>query len=111
LNTFRILTARWQLFGKPIIVHPEHVTTFTKATIALHNFLRITKSTVYCLVGFTNAEDGVGNVLEGSWRDEVRAEGALERLGQVGSNRFSQSAAEVRECFHNYFMSPQGKVE
>ena len=49
--------------------------------------------------------------MEGSWRAEVSAEGGLERVGQVGSNRFSQSAAEVRECFSNYFMSPQGQVD
>ncbi|XP_062515124.1 uncharacterized protein LOC134190672 [Corticium candelabrum] len=110
-NSFGILTARWQLFRKPIVAQPEHVVTFTKAAIALHNFLRITEFTVYCPVGFSDAEDSVGNVVEGSWRAEVRAEGGLERVEQVGSNRFSQSSAEVRDCFSNYFMSPQGQVD
>lgn len=70
---------------------------------------------MYCPPKFTDAEDGTGNVVEGTWRTEVGREG-LERIGSVGSNRFGQSASEVRECFYRerfyrYFMSPQGELQ
>ena len=45
-NSIGILTARWQLFRKPIVAQPKHVVTFTKAAIALHNFLQITESSL-----------------------------------------------------------------
>ena len=38
-NSFGILAARWQIFCHPINSEPEKVVAYTKATIALHNYL------------------------------------------------------------------------
>ena len=38
-NSFGILAARWRIFLCPIIADPSNVVIFTKAAIALHNFL------------------------------------------------------------------------
>lgn len=59
---------------------------YTKAAIALHNYLRVTESSTYCPPGFVDGEDGAGNVLRGSWRDDGVCDG-LTSLGQVGGNR------------------------
>ena len=69
-NSFGILAARWYLFRRPIIANPNGVVTYTKATIALHNYLRTTESSVYSPPGFVDGEDGVGNMMEGSWRND-----------------------------------------
>ena len=38
-NTFGILASRWRIFRRPILATPDRVVSFTKAAIALHNFL------------------------------------------------------------------------
>ena len=50
-------------------------------------FLRTTESSVYCPAGFIDSEDGMGNKIVGSWRDEEQSTG-LDPLLRVGSNRF-----------------------
>ena len=62
---------------------------YTKVAIALHSFLRTTESSVYCLPGFIDGEDGAGNVITGIWRRENETgKGGLEPIGQVGGNRY-----------------------
>ena len=87
-NSFGILAARWCIFRRPIIAEPDNVVLFTKAAIALHNFLRTTESSVYCPPGFIDGEDGEGNVITGNWRrDEETGSGGLEPIRRVGGNR------------------------
>jgi hypothetical protein len=109
-NSFGILAARWRLFRRPIIAFPDNRVIFTKAAIALHNYLRTTESTVYCPPGFGDAEDGTGNVIEGTWRHEAGGSEGLKRVGSVGSNMHSRSAVAVRDTYQNYFMSSEGEV-
>ena len=63
--------------------------TYTKATIALHDYLRTTESSVYCPLGFVDGEDGAGNTMEGSWRNDEDPSTGLEPLGQAGGNRYT----------------------
>ena len=60
---------------------------FTKAAIALHNYLRTNESPVYCPPGFVDGEDGAGNLVQGTWRDDDPVTG-LKSLGRVGGNRY-----------------------
>ena len=108
-NLDGILAARWRIFRRPIIATQDHVVSYTKAAIALHNLLRSTESSCYCPADFADSEDSDGNVTEGMWREDPTPQG-LERLGRVGSNYHSLSAATIREQFKTYFCSPQGKV-
>ena len=85
-NSFGILANRWRIFRQPIIAKPERAVIYTKAAIALHNYLRTTESSVYCPPGFVDAEDGTGNIVNGSWRDGESTAG-LVSMSQVGSNR------------------------
>lgn len=43
---------------------------FAKAAIALHNYLITTESSLYFPPRFVDGEDGAGNIIEGSWREE-----------------------------------------
>ena len=108
-NSFGILSARWRIFRRPIISHPNNVVSYTKACVALHNYLRTTESGVYCPPGFIDSEDGTGNVVRGGWRSEGNR--TLEDFGPVGGNRYSRTAAGIRESFKDYFSSPAGEVE
>ena len=108
-NSFGILAARWRIFHRPMIATIDHVVSYTKAAIALHNYLQTTESSVYCPTGFSDIEDSNGDVTEGSWREEPAAQG-LEPVSRVGSNRYSLTAAAIRDTFKDYFSSPAGKV-
>ena len=81
---------------------------FTKATIALHNFLRTQESSVYCPTGFIDAEDGTGNVIEGKWREE-RSDGLMP-LRQVGGNRLARTIIVTNnyKLHYDYMYSPSG---
>eukprot|EP00731_Ephydatia_muelleri_P029865 Em0021g388a len=76
-NAFGILAARWRIFRRPIIAEPERVEVFAKAAIALHNYLRTTESSQYIPPGFVDGEDGAGNIVEGSWREEEEPTGLI----------------------------------
>ena len=77
---------RWRLFRRPIIAKAENVVIFAKAAIALHNFLRCKESSVYCPPGFVDGEDGEGNLITGSWREEGPSSGMLS-VATTSSNR------------------------
>lgn len=109
-NSFGILAARWRLFRRPIISDPSKVISYAKAAIALHNYLRTTESTVYCPPGFIDGEDGSGNIVDGSWRQDDDPSSGLEPLTSVGSNRHSRSAADMRDMYKAFFNSPVGEV-
>lgn len=81
-----LITSRWRIFRRAIIGQPDRVVAYTKAAIALHNYLRVTESSTYCPPGFVDGEDGDGNIVSGSWREENACEGLIG-LGQVGGNR------------------------
>lgn len=102
--------ARWRIFRRPIIAKPDHVVLYTKAAIALHNFLRTTESSIYCPKVFIDAEDGAGNVINGTWRDDSSIVGGLQSIGQIGGNRHSMNTASVRNSFKDYFVSSQGEL-
>lgn len=107
-NTFGILAARWRIFRQPINATPDNVVLFTKAAIALHNYLRVEESGVYCPPGFVDAEDGLGNVISGHWREHSCA--GLRPIGRCGANMHGQAAKTIRAAFAAYFLSPRGEV-
>ena len=63
---------------------------YTKAAIALHNYLRSKESSAYCPPGFVDGEDGEGNVVRGSWREDEASSGLLP-MTMTSSNRLELS--------------------
>jgi hypothetical protein len=62
-----MVASRWCIFRRPVIAEPDNVVNYTKATFALHIYLRTTESSVYCSPGFIDSADGDGSVINGSW--------------------------------------------
>ena len=108
-NSFGILAARFRIFHHPINATPDRVVAFIKATIVLHNFLRVRES-VYCPPGFVDGEDGEGNVILGEWRTQTGNASAMQRIGRMGSNRRNWTATSIRDDYSRYFCSPKGEV-
>lgn len=81
---------------------------FTKAAIALHNFLQTTEPSLYCPSGWVDGEDGAKNLIDGAWRAEDLS--GFSQITRVGSNSYSRTAAEMREYFKEYFNSTDGEV-
>ena len=84
---FQELTCRWRLFRRPIIGLPDRVVSYTKAAVALHNYLRTCESATYCPSGFVDGEDGVGNPINGGWRTDDEPNTGLQDVAQTSSNR------------------------
>ena len=80
------MVARWRIFRNLIIALPECVENYTKAAIALHNYLLSTDSSTYCPPGFVDGEDGAKNIDKGSWRSDTSS--GLGQISHVGSNRY-----------------------
>ena len=69
-----------------MITEPERAAVCSKAAIALHNSLRTTDLSLYRPPGFVDSEDGMGNSIPGSWRDEEQPAG-LDSVSHTSSNR------------------------
>ena len=116
-NTFGIMAARFRVFRRPIVAHPDKVTKITKAACVLHNYLKIcdirSASTTrqYCPPGYVDHEDPLGNFIPGDWRSETGQTAALTTVSQMGSNCFSRSAGCIRDTYKEYFVSPSGELE
>ncbi len=87
---------------------------YTKAAIALHNYLRTTESSVYCPPGFTDGEDGEGgemmiNQLEWSLHVTQVIIALLTYLHYLYYYRHSRSAS-IRDSYKDYFNSNDGEV-
>ena len=113
-NTFGIMVTKFRIFRRAIIANPKKVTTITKAACCLHNYLKIseacsaTSNRPYCPPGYADHEDGDGNLIPGDWRLETAD--AIRDIGCVGSNTYSQSAADLRDTMMSYFTSSAGVV-
>ena len=116
-NTFGILVARWRIFHRVINAKPDHVDSIIKATVCLHNFLRLSEidaaQKTYCPQIFLDREIN-GKVEEGEWRRNIPENGALQCLRnyqlRLGARNAASEALEVREELVNYFMTPAGAI-
>ena len=89
-----------RLFRRPIISQPDRVVTYTKAAIALHNYLQTTESSVYCPPGFTDGEDGEGNVIEGAWRTDDEQSTRMGPVACTSSNRYMLLLVCIAHLFY-----------
>uniref|UniRef100_A0A1X7TJV4 DDE Tnp4 domain-containing protein n=2 Tax=Amphimedon queenslandica TaxID=400682 RepID=A0A1X7TJV4_AMPQE len=84
-NSFGILAARWRIFRRPIIANTDHAVSFSKAAIVLHNYINKTEKSTYCPPGYIDGEDGAGNIIRGSWRNDETEEIGILPLGLTSS--------------------------
>ncbi len=111
-NAFVILSARWRIFHRTLDTSPSHAVTVTKSCIVLHNYLTktdISNPRVSKYIPDQYADyDSNESVIPGEWHQEPTS---LSNTGPMGSNNYSEKAAEVRDAFKAYFLSSEGKVE
>ena len=99
-NAFGILVSRFRVFEKPIPTKLDTVDAMVCATCALHNWLR-KKSKSYITAACIDREDQHGNLLPGSWREEITT---LESISNQGNNHSANNAREKRDTYKNFFM-------
>ena len=110
-NAFGILSAKWRIFRRPIRASPSTVEGIIKATVCLHNYLRLTDNANYTPQGFCDSLSWDGSIIEGDWRNILESDGNIFRpVSRFGSNNYSFDAKSVRTDFENYFCSPAGSV-
>ena len=109
-NAFGILANRFRVFMTPIGLAPEKVEAIVLACCSLHNFLISRSRTVYMPPGSLDTEDSETHTLSsGDWRQEPNPQGWTP-LERQGSNRYTNTAKEIREYLCDYFNSEKGSV-
>lgn len=104
-NGFGILPNRWRIFRRPIALEPEKVRTLTLAAITLHNWQRSTSSIgkVDLPKGLADQENASGEIISGSWRDDVPTGTWFPIVNDKYGNRPNNVAKSIREEFTEYF--------
>ncbi|XP_033945025.2 uncharacterized protein [Pseudochaenichthys georgianus] len=91
-NAFGILASRWRIFHHRINLHPKNVDKLVVAACILHNFLLAPSENQRLL-------------------DEEEQQGRhMAPVRNMGGNRASREACNVREAFCTFFNSPEGSV-
>lgn len=91
-NAFGILSSRWRIFLRRINLLPRHVDTLTVAACILHNFLLSPHENQRLL------------------DEATQQEGHMEAVPNIGGNRASTAALNVRKTYSVYFTSEEGSV-
>ena len=87
-STFRILRARWRIFGRPIKATVINVERYLLALIALHNYLQKTENASYCPTEFVDCESSSRIIKPGEWRSVVDKDiRCLRELSNVRGSR------------------------
>lgn len=108
-NTFGILSAKFQVFRKPLLLDPNKCRVITKTTCALHNFLiNRNQTSHYIHPGLADDYDANGHLVLGSWRQEFPEENLY------GMQQQQQGAPASKEILRNelaqYFLH-EGEVQ
>ena len=112
-NTFGITASRFRVFHRLINAKIEKVVAITKAVVALHNFLMVTKENngidCYCPHSYVDRDSPAG-VIPGDWRQDARSINGITHIESLGSsNNYGVDARLVREEFKNY-LNNEGAV-
>lgn len=105
-NSFGILSSKWRIYRKPIIASRETTVNIIKATVCLHNWLRMRSGNSYQYFHneLVDHYDRNGDLILGEWRADGSPNG-LQDIGRMSSNNASSDAICIREKFAIYFTS------
>lgn len=96
-NAFGILTARWRILRTTLTMIPINVDKIIKATVVLHNFVKL-QDTKYCPPNMVDQNVNGVEVL-GLWRQEVKQ---LPTANLHVSNFSARSAIQMRDQLSEY---------
>lgn len=103
-NTFGILAAKCRIYRKPIICDVNTTINIIKSTVCLHNFIKINDDkSQYITPGYVDYENRNGEIIYGTWRNEIESQNALGEISRTGSNTFTRNAGQIRDEFSCYF--------
>ncbi|XP_050506192.1 uncharacterized protein LOC126884296 [Diabrotica virgifera virgifera] len=108
---FGIMSARFRVLRKPMLLEPDRVELVVAACVYLHNFLRssLHSRKSYSPPGTFDSEDkDTGERIPGSWRNEINNNMFASLQKQARNSTLE--AKQVRDEFAQYFMSPEGMV-
>lgn len=87
-----------RVFRKPIRANVELVERITKATVCLHNSLRLTENAKYIPTGFVDSEDETGQIIPGDWRAVIQDDkGGLTNGKKIEGHHYTFDAGKSRE--------------
>ena len=101
-NGFVIWSNRFRLFATPASLTPEKAEVAVMASLVLHNLLRTKSRESYTPIGSIDFENETGEVIEGTWNQEV----VCTNLQPSAPCRASMAAEEVRNQFKLHFNGP-----
>ena len=93
-NAFGILSSRWRVFRKPLLLQPQRATSITLAAITLHNWLRSEAEAGQIQHSQDLTEDNGCQAGDNSWLN----------LEDFGHHNATQEAKEIRKEFTEYVM-------
>lgn len=105
-NSFGILASKWRVFRKSVIASQENVSKIVKATICLHNWLRLEDisnkpAAPYVTPDLIDRETADGRTVPGTWRQAEDV--AFVDINRMGTNNSTREAIQIREEFCEYF--------
>nr|XP_047135232.1 putative nuclease HARBI1 [Hydra vulgaris] len=109
-NSFGILAARWRIYRSPIKAKPLKVEHIIKATVCLHNYLRLTNGAHYIPTGFVDSQSHSGIVIQEDWRKELQDQGCLLDFSKSTSKRSVFDAIAIRNTYKDYFNLCEGSL-
>lgn len=89
---FGMMSKKFRIFERPMLVHPDFATSITSACCVLHNMIRKKEGTL------ADVHDEMINIE------------ACDLQRETTRARASRAAYQVRENFADYFISPAGSV-
>lgn len=108
-NAFGILSARWQIFRRPICANLDLIDNIVQACCCLHNYLLSTDNAKYLPTGFADSYDSSGQLIHGGWRAGISNQ-AFASLRNQGSNFSGVNPKTVRDRFCLYVNSHEGSL-
>lgn len=98
-NAFGILVAKWRILATTLNMLPRNADKIVKATIVLHNFVKLNDSAYYSSAFVDHYDENDEIISEGLWRTEVTP---LSKCKPIGSRNSSQIAFAMRDKLKEY---------
>lgn len=111
-NAFGILVVRWRILQKPLALKLNTAEKIVQAITCLHNYIMSTnlQNNSYFHERMIDREIADGEIIPGSWRNEIEENGFMNPVGRVGANIGTAAAMRQRETLARYFVSEQGSI-
>ena len=96
------------MFQQPFKAKVENAEKYDVATIALHNYLRMTNNASYSSTSFIDSETNDGEIVLGARRKVLTGDGyagALKYLPNVRGSRYQTHAVTKHDNLQKYFMN------